>query len=770
MRLPPLLSGVFAWAMLVIATPIQADDWIHWRGPEQDGHSLETNLPETFSPREGGTNLIWKQPIEGRSAPLVMNGRVYVAGGYDASLPTEGERVVCMDEATGKILWEKRFNVFHTNIVSSRLGWTTLTGDPEKDYVYFHSTAGLMLCYDKEGNLVWSHSLTEEYGRVSGYGGRNVSPIFDSGLCIVGFVNSSWGGQARPANRFVAFDGGTGEVVWWAETPYSISGTYYSNPVIAVVNGQRLMVAGGADGYVHAFKVRTGERVWSYQFSDGVVNPSPVVDGNYMWICHGEENPEGGPLGRIICLDMAKMTNDKPTLVWEKIYGKRYGLASPALADGRLYVPDDAADLFCLNAKTGKLLWREKFGTVARGAALIADDKLYIFDVLAMMKIYGLNGDDSPDELDRIPFRRAVGTSIVECNGTPIAVNGRLYFITQDGTYCVGLPDAKPTNPNYKPMPEEAPFDLNAKPSSIRLFPADVLMHKSGREEFKVIPMDANGRMLTKPEETEMKWSLPDPAKLPSGMQPKGLAGATDATGMMAQLTVSPLPRQQGEIMVTAGDMKATARVRVATQPEDMYTEDFEKLPVGAGIAGWINATSSKFIVVEMDGGKVLKKTNDSPKPPLARADGYITGPDAHDYTIEADVYAEEVRGKTAEMGLINSRYTLTMDGKPDAEGKRRVHITSWDARPRLDEVKTYDWQPNTWYHIKFRIENATGMAMCKVYPKGEQEPTDWLIKFTDPSPNPSGAAGVYGYTPNATDSVPGAAAYLDNVRITPNK
>ena len=33
--------------------------------------------------------------------------------------------------ADGATLWEKRFNVFHTDIVASRLGWTALTADPE---------------------------------------------------------------------------------------------------------------------------------------------------------------------------------------------------------------------------------------------------------------------------------------------------------------------------------------------------------------------------------------------------------------------------------------------------------------------------------------------------------------------------------------------------------------------------------------------------------------------------------------------------------------
>ena len=67
----------------------------------------------------------------------------------------EGEQVVCFEEKTGKKLWEYRVNVFHTDIVSSRLGWTTLTADPATGYVYAHTTGGDLLCLDKDGKLVW---------------------------------------------------------------------------------------------------------------------------------------------------------------------------------------------------------------------------------------------------------------------------------------------------------------------------------------------------------------------------------------------------------------------------------------------------------------------------------------------------------------------------------------------------------------------------------------------------------------------------------------
>ena len=39
----------------------------------------------------------------------------------------------------------------------------------------------------------------------------------------------------------------------------------YSNPVVTVIGGQRLIIAGNADGYMYAIKARTGEKVWGFQ-------------------------------------------------------------------------------------------------------------------------------------------------------------------------------------------------------------------------------------------------------------------------------------------------------------------------------------------------------------------------------------------------------------------------------------------------------------------------------------------------------------------------
>ncbi|HJZ56442.1 MAG TPA: hypothetical protein VKE74_15865, partial [Gemmataceae bacterium] len=90
-------------------TPARAADWIHWRGPEQDGSSPETNLPDKWSPDPSApdNNLIWKAGYGCRSTPLVMNGRVFLIN-HLGEKETVQERVMCLDADTGKLVWEHR--------------------------------------------------------------------------------------------------------------------------------------------------------------------------------------------------------------------------------------------------------------------------------------------------------------------------------------------------------------------------------------------------------------------------------------------------------------------------------------------------------------------------------------------------------------------------------------------------------------------------------------------------------------------------------------
>src|SRR6266516_3574725 len=88
-RLAMLRFALVALSAVAAAAPLRADDWPQWLGPQRDGVWRETGIMERF-PREG-PKVRWRTPIAGGYAgPAVAGGK---------------ERVLCLEEASGKILW-----------------------------------------------------------------------------------------------------------------------------------------------------------------------------------------------------------------------------------------------------------------------------------------------------------------------------------------------------------------------------------------------------------------------------------------------------------------------------------------------------------------------------------------------------------------------------------------------------------------------------------------------------------------------------------------
>ncbi|MEZ6139577.1 MAG: PQQ-binding-like beta-propeller repeat protein [Zavarzinella sp.] len=775
-----LLSGI---ALLFLSSTAMSTDWIHWRGPYQNGFVPETGLPDDWNgSRVGKENLIWKIPMGSRSTPIVMDGKLYLFGAEgdvprvqtQAEKLLTGEKVSCLDAATGKELWSRVFNVYLTDIVTNRLAWSPMTADPVKKQIYFHTTGGYLVCLNDKGETVWQRQLTEEFGRVTGYGGRVSGPICDSGLVIIGMANAAWGDRGRGGNRFVAFDQNTGEVVWWSDTTARLFGTYASNAVIAVINGERLLLSGGADGCLHAFQVRTGKRIWSYYFAEGIINPSPVVVGNLVLLAHGVENPGGGDLGRVICVDASKIKDGEPELVWEFRDGTRFGLSSLATDGKLLYVPDDAGKLFCFDIfkkptsnKSNKFLWKFNYATLSRGAPVIADNKIFITAPDARFHIIQLNGKKEPEDTHETKFRAPPGGSgLVEVHSTPAIVDGRIYLSTRDETFCIGDPKWK--GKPYEPLKLEEPaIDPNDAVAQLQVYPADVTVKPGDTVAFQLRGYNARGQLLSQAK-LDATWSLPTPPPPPGS---KSSLPALDATidSATGKITVNAKkPNQGAYVLAKVGNLTATARVRVLTDAP--YAQDFEKLPVAAIPGGWVN-TGGKFRVVEMNGNKVLFKTNNNPRPPLARAYAYFTQPSSTGYTIQADIMAKEVREKLPDAGVLANRYTFYLDGKTDAKGKRSVRLICWEALPRIDVEAPFDWKGDTWYTVKLTvtIEGKKAMVRGKAWPKDQPEPEKWTIEFEDPMPNTEGAAAIYGYIPNADEQLNGAEAYFDNIKLTPN-
>ena len=752
-------------AALLPISAADAGDWSHWRGPEQNGVSRERDLPLEWTDKlDGlGENVLWKAPYGTRSTPIVQNGHVYIVNDVGSGVD-EQERICCLDARTGKLLWERRFNVFLVDIVSSRVGWTSLAGDPETGNVYCHGTQGYITCLDKDGKTVWQRSLTEEVGRFCGYGGRLSSPIVDGDLVILGIINASFGDHAKGANRFFAVDKRTGQTVWWADFGEKVNDTYYSTPVVANIAGQRLLLCGGGDGFLNAIKVRTGEKVWNFPVSVKAINSSPVVWGDKVYIGNGEENADDPSIqGQVVCVDGADVKDGHPELVW-KADAIRAAFGSPVIHDGKLYMPEESGKLFCFDAATGKKLWKRGFsyGRAARGSPVWADGHLYITEINAKFLVLKPEATLCK-KVSVTEFLSADPNAVLEVAGSPSIVDGKIYVGSADNLYCIGKPGHMATASPIPPPPAEAPVATDAKIAKLLVFPLDTTLLPGGSATLKLRGYDDVGHFLHEVPASDAKWSLPAPPP-PPGAKVGGppIKGTVDKNGTV---TVDASPsNQMGPVVATFNGVEGRGRLRVV--PPLPFKEDFSKVPEGKVPAGWVNC-QGKFLVEKLpDGMNALRKATSNPNPLLSRGNCFMDVPAITNYTIDADLMGGKFNANMPDMGILNQRYNLVMTGN-----SQELRLLSWDAVPRIDTTIKYQWQPDVWYHMKLTTSVADGKATVsgKVWPKGQAEPAAWTVQAVDPHPNLEGSPGLYGYAVGAVvDEL--APIWYRNVSVVPNK
>ena len=705
--------------LLLAASSAYPADWPSWRGPAQNGVSREAGLVESWS-------SIWHAEFTGRSTPIVLDGRVFVIGRRGEGIAQEGV-VAAFDAQDGTLLWEHAYNVFHTTIPFNRVGWASLAGDPETGYVYAHTVSGLFFCFDRDGKVVWSRSLTEEFGRISGYGGRIHTPVVDEDLVIISYLSSNWGHHTPGRHRYFAFDKRSGAVVWIATPGGRPLDTTYSVPVVATINGVRLLIGGNADGSIYALKIRTGETVWGFKLSRRGINSSVVVADDKVYAAHSEENLDNTALGRIVCIDATGQGDVTDTHdVW-RYDGVFAGYTSPIVHDSRLYIIDNSANIHALDAATGQVHWVHNIGTVGKGSPVLANGLLYAPEVNGRFAIVA-PGRAAAETLDLAEITMPDGRP-AELFGSPAIAYGRIYLSTEAGVYCLGDPEAQfqvvATAANYPR--EQAP--PGATPAHLQIIPAEVVAQSGARVSFRARAFDAHGRLIGP---VAAEWSL------------TGSVGQLDDNVLI--LAAAP---SGGKVVASAGEL--TAEARIAVLPAPPYSEDFEGFAADASPA-WIG-TGSKFKVREMEGNKVLVK------PPAARglhrANTYFGAPDMAGYTIQADLLGTKKRRAVPDMGLIANRYTLDMMGY-----HQQLQIRTWAAELRMAKTVPFAWEPSVWYTMKMQVEIEGDMAYIrgKVWPRDEPEPAPWSIQAVDHLPNRSGSPGLYGYSP--------AEIYYDNLKV----
>ena len=321
-------------------------DWVSFLGPTHNGVSAETKLLHTW-PKTGPT-LVWEMKRgTSYSSPAVAGERLVMFHRVG-----DEERVECLRSDTGERYWKFSY----PTKFEDRYGYNNgPRASPviDGDHVYIFGAEGKLHCLKLEtGQIYWKRDIAAEFKVPHDFFGVASTPLIEGDLLIL-----NAGAPGGPS--VVALDKKTGKLVWGAGDQW---GPSYASPVPATVNGKRriFVFAGGESnpptGGLIVIDPQNGAIDFSFPWRsksyESVNAASPVVFGNQVFISASYKT--GGALLNLLpngSQSVAYTTNDLATHFNTAIYrdGYLYGF------DGR-NEPD--ASLVCLEAKTGKLMWR----------------------------------------------------------------------------------------------------------------------------------------------------------------------------------------------------------------------------------------------------------------------------------------------------------------------------------------------------------------------------------------------------------------------------
>lgn len=422
-------------ALVPFAT-LQADDWPQWMGPGRDNVWRETGTVDTFP--ESGPPILWRAKVAGGYAgPAVADGKVYVTDYVtedDVKVPnwnreefTGNERVLCLDEATGKELWKYEYPVKYT--ISFPAG-PRCTPSVHDGKVYALGAEGNLVCLDAAtGEVVWSKNLQEEYHTKAALWGYAGSPLVDGEriICVVG-------GEGTHA---VAFNLATGEEVWRALTSPEQG---YSPPTIIEAGGVRQLMLLRPNA-VTSVNPATGEEYWSvpYEATGNSIIMSPVQLGEYLYL--------GGYSDQNLLL---KLASDQPAADVEWGNKSRHGISpinvQPIIAGETMYGFDQSGKMMAVALPSGERLWETTKPVSERpvnsGTAFIVrqDDRFWLFNEHGEIIIAKLS-PEAYEESARAkviePTNNAFNREVVWC--MPAFANRHLYVRNDEECICVDL-------------------------------------------------------------------------------------------------------------------------------------------------------------------------------------------------------------------------------------------------------------------------------------------------------------------------------------------
>ena len=428
---------LLAAALLAHPSPLAADDWPAWRGPDGTGVA-RGRVPTTWSDEE---NVAWKVAVPGRgfSTPIVRGGRIFLTTAVsleEAPEPEEPEEqegrrgfrpptpvksdfvVMALDLAGGGEVWRRTVRTATPHEGYHRTYGSHASISPVTDGKRLYASFGSFGVYalnPDDGRVLWERDLGVQMQMRRSFG-EGSAPVLAGDHLVHVF-------DQELDSFVVALDRATGEVRWRAERDEPST---WAMPLVTEVEGRTLVICSGTNR-VRAYDATDGEVVWECGGLGLNAIPAVLRHGDDVLAMTGYRDPKL----MAIRLGGAGDLTGTEAVRWETTRGTAY-TASPVLHGGLLYAALDRGFLSCWDAATGEAHYVEE--RLPRGSALKASP-------IAAGGLLYVPTESGDVHLVRMgPAYEAVATNTLTDQffvASPVAVDGRLLLRSETHLFCI---------------------------------------------------------------------------------------------------------------------------------------------------------------------------------------------------------------------------------------------------------------------------------------------------------------------------------------------
>jgi outer membrane protein assembly factor BamB len=230
----------------------------------------------------------------------------------------------------------------------------------------------------------------------------------------------------------------TGKLVWSDNSPGSrILHGQWSSPSVGTIGGVVQLVSAQGDGWVRGFEAATGRKLWEFDANpkDAVwpktrndLIATPVIAGDRVYIGTGQDPEQGEGIGSFHAIDATRRGDiTQSGRVWR--FGDiRRTVSTAAVFEGLVYISDFSGFLYCLEAESGKELWKHDLFSAVWGSPMVADGKVYLGDEDGDVVVLALGREK------RLLAEPNMGGSVY---GTVTPARGTIFLNTQSRLFAI---------------------------------------------------------------------------------------------------------------------------------------------------------------------------------------------------------------------------------------------------------------------------------------------------------------------------------------------